>query len=487
MKTKWMCVASLAGTMLVTGCHTAANQSGQEKTEPIAPTFTITTKPQIYVTDLQNGKMMNEASSEFFDSRMVRDYAYIYVDPNHQYDEMIGFGGAITDAAAETLAKLPKEKQEEIINAYYDAKDGIGYTVVRTNMNSCDFSSASYDYVAENDSSLQSFDIAPDRKFKLPMIKMAQEKIGDDLIFYISPWSPPAWMKTNNHMLRGGELKKEFYQTWADYFIKYIKSYEAERLPVWALTIQNEPQSVQTWESCIYDADMAHDFIKNYMGPTLEKNQMQDCRIIAWDHNRDFAYHYVADMLNDPETAKYIWGVGFHWYDRGKYENIDQVKRSFPDKKLAFTEGCGEWFNPEKIHSTDLGETYATNIINDLNRGCVLWTDWNVLLDEKGGPNHVGNFCFAPVHGLTETGEVVYTSAFPYIGHFSKFIHKGARRLTASSNRFQLQTTSFINPDGTIVVVVLNASNDTLPYSLFIDGKEAKSESTPHSIVTWVF
>lgn len=443
MKTKWMCVAFWAGTMLLTGCHTAVDQSGQEKTEPIAPTFTITTKPQIYVTDLQNGRMMSEASTEFFNSRMVRDYAYIYVDPNHQYDEMIGFGGAITDAAAETLAKLPKEKQEEIINAYY-GKDGIGYTVVRTNMNSCDFSSASYDYVAENDSSLQSFDIAPDRKFKLPMIKMAQEKIGDDLVFYISPWSPPAWMKTNNHMLRGGELKKEFYQTWADYFIKYIKSYEAEGLPVWGLTIQNEPQSVQTWESCIYDADMAHDFIKNYMGPTLEKNQMRDCRIIAWDHNRDFAYHYVADMLNDPETAKYIWGVGFHWYDRGKYENIDQVKKSFPDKKLAFTEGCGEWFNPEKIHSTDLGETYATNIINDLNRGCVLWTDWNVLLDEKGGPNHVGNFCFAPVHGFTETGEVVYTSAFPYIGHFpSSFIKVRVallHRATVSSCRLLLSS-----------------------------------------------
>ena len=149
MKTKWMCVASLAGMLLLTGCHTATEQSAREKTEPIDPTFTITTKPQIYVTDLQNGKLMNEASSEFFDSRMVRDYAYIYVDPKHQYDEMIGFGGAVTDAAAETLAKLPKNKQEEIINAYYDAEDGIGYTVVRTNMNSCDFSSASYDYVAE--------------------------------------------------------------------------------------------------------------------------------------------------------------------------------------------------------------------------------------------------------------------------------------------------------------------------------------------------
>ena len=175
MKTKWMCVAFWTGTMLLTGCHTAVDQSGQEKTEPIAPTFTITTKPQIYVTDLQNGRMMSEASTEFFNSRMVRDYAYIYVDPNHQYDEMIGFGGAITDAAAETLAKLPKEKQEEIINAYY-GKDGIGYTVVRTNMNSCDFSSASYDYVAENDSSLLSFDIAPDRKFKLPMIKWRRRR-----------------------------------------------------------------------------------------------------------------------------------------------------------------------------------------------------------------------------------------------------------------------------------------------------------------------
>jgi glucosylceramidase len=245
--------------------------------------------------------------------------------------------------------------------------------------------------------------------------------------------------------------------------------------------------SEQPWESCIFNPDRAHDFIKNYMGPTLWRNNMKDKNLIAWDHNRDFTYHYVAAMLNDPETAKYIWGTGVHWYDRGRYDNVAQVNKAFPGKKLAFTEGCVEGYKIERINEVSLGEHYAVNILNDLNSGVVLWTDWNILLDEKGGPNHVGNVCFAPLHGITATGDLVYTPAYTYIGHFSKFILPGARRIVASSNRRDLQTTAFINPDGKKVVVVLNTSDNTLPYSLFIGEQEAKSESNPHSIATWIF
>ena len=446
------------------------------------------TKPQIYISDFKANKQMEVTAAPLFvDSKISGNKACIFVDPKHKFEEMIGFGGAITDAVAETFAKMPKIKQDEIIKAYFDPTSGIGYRVIRTNMNSCDFSSDSYSYVTENDTQLKSFNIEHDRKYKLPLIKRVSETIGKNFMFYVSPWSPPAWMKTNNNMLLGGELKKEYYQPWANYFVKYIQSYQNAGIPVWGLTIQNEPQAVQKWESCIFNPDMAHDFIKNYLGPTLKMNGLADKKIIAWDHNRDFAYHYVADMLNDPETSKFIWGVGFHWYDRGKYENIDQLRNSFPDKKLAFTEGCAEWFNPDKIHGVEIGEYYATNIINDLNRGVVLWTDWNILLDEKGGPNHVGNVCFAPIHGVITNGELIYTTGYTYIGHFSKYIRPGARRITASSNRMQLETTSFINPDGKIIVVVLNRTNEILPYSIFISGKESKSVSNPHTIATWVF
>ena len=171
--------------------------------------------------------------------------ACIFVDPDFKYQKLIGIGGAITDASAETLYKMPKAKQKEILEAYY-GKNGLGYTIVRTNMNSCDFSSESYTYVKDGDVSLKSFSVAKDEKYKIPMIKEAQKLIGDQFTFYFSPWSPPAWMKSNNSMLKGGRLKDEYYQPWAEYYIKFIKEYEKRGMPVWGLTIQNKPKATKT-------------------------------------------------------------------------------------------------------------------------------------------------------------------------------------------------------------------------------------------------
>src|SRR5437763_1414025 len=357
----------------------------------------------------------------------------VFVDPTKRAQSIVGIGGALTDASAETFAKIPAAKQREILDAYFDPSKGIGYTLGRTHIHSCDFSSASYTYVAEGDKDLKSFSIAHDRQFRIPFIKRAAVTAGGRLTIFASPWSPPAFMKENNDMLHGGKLKPEFYQAWADYYAKFIKAYQKEGIPIWGITMQNEPMATQRWESCIYTAEEERDFLKNYLGPTMHREGLGDKKILAWDHNRDLIYQRAATILKDPEAARYVWGIGYHWYEpwsggEPMFDNVRLVHETFPGTHLIFTEGCNDTFDMQKVNDWKLGEHYAYSMINDFNNGTEAWTDWNVLLDETGGPNHVNNFCFAPLHADTKTGRLIYTNAFYYIGHFSKFIRPGAKR-----------------------------------------------------------
>src|SRR5215470_8348295 len=184
----------------------------------------------------------------------------VFVDPTRTFQTILGVGGALTDASAETFAKLPKPKQQELLNAYFNRDTGIAYTLARTNIHSCDFSSGSYTYVQEGDKELKSFSVDHDKEFRIPFIKQAAAAAGGRLNIFASPWSPPAFMKDNNNMLRGGKLKPEFYQSWANYFAKFIKAYEREGIPIWGISIQNEPMATQTWESCIFSAEAERDF-----------------------------------------------------------------------------------------------------------------------------------------------------------------------------------------------------------------------------------
>lgn len=414
----------------------------------------------------------------------------IFVDTTKSFQTFLGIGGALTDASAETFAKLPPSKQEEFMRIYFDKDKGIGYTVARTNMNSCDFSSGSYTYVNEGDVSLGSFSVAHDEQYKIPMIKRAMEASGGSLKLFVSPWSPPAWMKGNKNMLQGGILLKEYYPVWADYFVKFIKAYEADGIPVWGLSVQNEPMAKQTWESCMYTAEEERDFIKNNLGPALWNNGLKDKKLIAWDHNRDLMYQRASEILSDPEAAKYVWGIGFHWYEGGTgaplYENVRRVQESYPNVNLMLTEACNYPFSWDTFEQWHWGENYGTAMINDFNNGAVAWTDWNILLDEKGGPNHVNNFCFAPVHADTRDGSLHYMNSFFYIGHFSKFIEPGAKRIACSPNRAQLQTTAFRNPDGKTVVIVMNQADTEVKFWLYFGDQAAETVSLPHSIMTFV-
>ncbi len=416
----------------------------------------------------------------------------VFVEPKKTFQNFMGIGGAITDASAEVFSKLNKEKQQEFLNAYYDKEKGIGYSLLRTTIHSSDFASESYTYIAEGDKELKTFSIEHDRKYRIPMLKEAIKTAGGKLLLYVSPWSPPAFMKSNGSMLKGGVLLPEYYQSWANYYAKFIKAYEKEGMPIWGLTIQNEPMATQAWESCIFSAEAERDFLKNFLGPTMKKEGLGDKKIVVWDHNRDLMNHRANVIFSDAEASKYAWGMGFHWYETWAggapmFDNVRKVHEDYPSKNLLFTEGCVEKFDADKYQFWANGERYGSNMIHDFNNGTVGWTDWNILLDQNGGPNHVGNFCFAPIHADTTSGELIYTPSYYYIGHFSKFIRPNAKRVSTAVSRSNLISTSFLNKDGKMVTVVMNQSDKNITYNLIIASEKTVVEIPANGIQTLVY
>jgi glucosylceramidase len=412
----------------------------------------------------------------------------VLVDDGVKYQTIVGFGGAFTEAAAVTLSKLSPANQEKIITAYFDPQAGNAYTLCRTHINSCDFSLGNYAYdEVAGDTALSHFSIAHDEKLIIPFIQKAQKLTGAAFKLFASPWSPPAWMKTTGIMNRGGTLKPEYRSTWAKYYCRYIKEFQKIGIPIWGITVQNEPEATQTWDSCVYTAEEERDFVRDYLGPTLAKENLQNVKLIIWDHNRNRMYERAKVVLDDPKAAPYVWGVGYHWYSGDNFNNVQLVHDAWPDKNLVFTEGCYYPFSMENIQNWNAGETYARSMINDLNHWTVGWTDWNLLLDETGGPNHVGNFCLAPIHADTKKDVLYFMNSYYYLGHFSRFIKPGAVRVLCASTLDELETTAFLNTDGTIAVVVLNRTDKDIAFALKYKDRAVELQSLQHSILSLVF
>ena len=475
------------GVALAAGMAGAGAAAPRETSMPSAPTVTI------YTTAQGSSQRLSETGTVALTPghTLTEVETSVFVDPAVRFQSLLGIGGAITDSTAEVYAGLPPAKQAEFMRAYYDKQEGIGYSLARTTIHSSDFSSASYTYIEEGDKALQTFSIDHDRQARLPMIKQAIAAAGGELPLFASPWSAPAFMKTNNHMLRGGALLPEYRQAWANYFVRFIQAYEKEGVPIWGITVQNEPMATQTWESMLYTAEEERDFLKQHLGPTMHAAGYADKKIIVWDHNRDMMLYRAQVILGDPEAAKYAWGLGFHWYETWAgfdpmYRNVAAVTQAFPDKPVLLTEAAVEKFDPARYQHWPNAERYGTSMIHDLNNGAVGWTDWNMLLDEKGGPNHVGNYCFAPLHADTRTGELIYTPSYYYIGHFSKFIRPEARRVSTATSRSTLLATSFANPDGRLATVVMNPTDKEIAYNFYVGQASAVVTIPARAIQTLV-
>jgi len=411
--------------------------------------------------------------------------AQLYVDTSRRFQTLEGFGGAFTEAAAVTWAALPPATREHLLIDYFDATRGHGYTLCRVHMNSCDFALGNYAHVERpDDHALESFSIERDRQTLLPFIRAAAAAARGPIKLLASPWSPPPWMKTNGQMNHGGQLRPECRAAWAQCFVRFIRAYEAEGVPVWGVTVQNEPMARQRWDSCLYSAEEERDFVRDHLGPALHAAGLSGVKIVIWDHNRDLMVERASVVYGDPEAAKYVWGTGFHWYGADHFDHVQLVHDAWPDKALLFTEGCQE--GGPHIGAWDVGERYARSIISDLNRWAVGWIDWNLLLDERGGPNHAGNFCSAPILADREQGRLMHQSAYWTLGHFSRFIRPGAQRVLSASTRADVETTAFRGPDGEIATIALNRHGHPVHMQLVVDGSAWPVDLPPHSISTFV-
>lgn len=423
----------------------------------------MTEKIQIITTDQSTKKYWQ---SESIGMVPVQDcMRALNVFPEIAFQTFRGFGGAFTEAAAHVYSLMGDEQRDGIIEAYF-GESGLRYNMGRIHMNSCDFALSNYTYIEESDDKLATFDISHDKNEILPMIKAAHEKAGKKISLLMSPWSPPAFMKTNHDMNHGGSLKPEYAKVWAQYFVKFIRAYREQGVEIDYLTVQNEPMAVQTWDSCIYTAKEEGSFVRDYLGPALEENGLGDIGIFVWDHNKEDAVLRFKEVLFDKEVERYVRGEALHWYTGDHFEAIELVKKLYPDKEIFFTEGCVEYSRFADSGEVQKAEMYAHDILGNLNAGINASLDWNLLLDEKGGPNHVGNFCAAPIMASADQDSYEKRLSYYYIGHFSRYIQSGARRIGTTRYTDSIELTAFLNPDSSKTVVILNKTDREIAYTL---------------------
>ena len=438
-------------------------------------------------------------------------------------DQVIeGFGGAFTEAAAGTFFSLTKDKQDKLIEAYFDSKNGIGYTIGRVPVGACDFSpeeASKWSYAdVEGDVNLEHFDTnaTMDKKNVIPMVQLAAKKIKEagQGVFKLfgSPWSPPAWMKTNGQMHgsgpggNGGKLQKKYWSVMADYLVKWVSVWKDLGIPIWALTPQNEPEGPWEFETCLYGPYEEAAWIAKHLGPKLEEAH-PEVLIFPFDHNKNNVFEWTQAMYDHPEAAKYVDGMAFHWYSGDDFDKVAESHKKAPGAILLNTEATWESKNyPPEFNYIDgawnLGEGYGHDVMGDLNAGANGWTDWNLMLDIRGGPNHINNFCDAPVIGHND--QLFFHSQYYYLGHFSKYLVQGSKRVehkVLNSTKYTgkrrnygnctaedgLDATAWKRPDGKMAIVVLNCDEKAQEFKLLENGKSAKLTIPGNSIQTLLY
>ena len=444
-----------------------------------------------FVTD-GNG-ILREMPVEVRYARREPEMGLVKVYPDVRYQRFIGMGAALTEASGYVFAQMPDSLKIRFAELCF-GEQGNRYSLARLSIQSCDFSLGPRAYLKRKPKAgtgLAGFSIQEDQRYVVPLAKVALAA-NPDLEFLASPWSPPAWAKTNRSMKRGGRLKREWYDVWAQMIAQTLLEYRCLGIRIGRITMQNEPQAVQTWESCLFDAEQERAFLR-CLKPALRAAGLGHVKVLAWDHNKERLLDRASAFMADPASAAELDGMAFHWYSGDHFAALRATRELIgSNRELVFTEGCDSFSAGDASQELPHAEHYAHEIVGDLEAGANGILDWNILLDVQGGPNHVGNYCDAPIMYDTAAGRLNVRLPFHYLGHFSQFIVPGAQRMLCTSHTADLETTAFCNPDGTHALVALNRTDRTIGFELTggsgaLARRIARLSAPPHSIqtITW--
>ena len=424
-------------------------------------------------TNFNKGIFMQENLLENVD--FFKD-ADIVLNEKSLTNNVLGFGGAITEASGYCYKNLSEEEKKNFINSIKLSN----YTFFRLPIGSSDFSLSSYSYSVKKD--LSDFTIKRDLEYIIPLLKDIMA-VTPNIKLLASPWSPPKFMKTTNLLVLGGKLKEKYRKLYAEYISKYILEYKKLGIDIDYITPQNEPGAVQVWESCLYSAEEEKEFIRDYLFPTFKENNIET-KIIIYDHNKDKLLKRALDIYEDESLLKMTSGLGFHNYTGNYFEKLTEFKNCFPEKLLIHTEGCVGFSKFKEGDEIKNAEYYLYDLIGDLNSGTNGYIDWNILLDEKGGPNHKKNYCNSPI--MVRENKLYKNLCYFYISHVTRFIHPNAKKIEIISKLDGLDITSFKNEDGEIIIVILNKTNSDYNFKLNVLDNTFSDTSYAHSIKTYI-
>ncbi len=423
----------------------------------------------------------------------LRSSATIRVEPARTYQVMLGLGSSLEHATCYNLSRLDQQQRQEVITRLVDREDGIGMNLMRICIGTPDFTGDpwySYDDLSpgQTDPELQQFSIEKDRRYVLPVLQAARAT-NPQLLFFASPWSPPGWMKSGGSPI-GGRLLPEHYAAYARYFVRFVQAYEREGIPIHAVTVQNEPgvdraKDAPKWHypSCRWTGDEERNFIRDHLGPQFKAAGLTT-QIWCYDHNFNVAptpdgddpgIAYPRAVLSDADAAQYVAGVAFHGY-AGKPDGMSLFLKEFPNRPVYFTEG------------SVFGLPGAQRLMSLLANGASSYNAWVTMIDDQGKPNN-GPFRATNTLVMLQTSPLAADYRLDYFlyGQFMKFIERGAVRVEVTAPDAQCPAIGFKNPDGKLVLVVVNLRNDNRPVAIEVEDSRARSVLSPRSVTTIVW
>ena len=357
----------------------------------------------------------------------------------------------------------------------------MNYQFVRVPLDSCDFSIAPYD--GYRSSGAPYFEHM--ENYILPMLRDIEAVAGRKIPVMLSPWSPPAFMKSNGIRQQGGKLLPEYYAAYADYLCRYALEMRRLGFIVDRMSLQNEPKAVQTWDSCIFTAQEEKRFLRDYFRPAQERWGLAGIKVYLWDHNKERVYEWMRDII-DETTDPMVAGACFHWYSGDHFEALDLCRKRFPDKVLILSESCIEYSNYDRGNQIGAAQRLSHELMGDLNHGITAFFDWNLLLDETGGPNYVGNYCMAPYHFDRQSKTLEAKLLQAYYEAFAKVAVPGTVRVETTRFSDQVDATCWKHPNGALALALLNRGGEARRVTVRNGDMEATVELAPYALETFL-